>query len=75
MSAFKGGYERWVALDDIPGIAGKDEIIVVDHRGILVGRRLPLSKYPDLVKYGHHLSLLPPRRPVPPEPRRLRLMD
>ena len=57
MSAFKGGKERWIVTEDIPGIAMKDELIVVDHRGILVGRWLPLSKY-DVLMASRHLRPL-----------------
>ena len=48
----KGRKERWIAIDDIPGIAAKDEIIIVNSaRGIIVCRWLPLSKYSELRKY------------------------
>ena len=50
--------ERWIVIDDIPGIAMRDEIIVIDHRGILVGRWLPMSKY-DALMASRHLLRLP----------------
>ena len=51
---------RWMAIDDIPGIAVKDEIIIVNSKrsgGILVCRWMPMSLYPDLMKY--RLRLIP----------------
>ncbi len=54
----------------IPGIAAKDEIIRVNDHGILIGRWLPLDKYPDLVESRHLLRVFaqkqysPPTRPV-----------
>ena len=65
--------ESFLATDGIPGIATKGEIIKIDEDGILVGRRLPLSKYPQLMKCRHLLRApsgsqyaspsRPPRRP------------
>lgn len=59
--------------DGIPGIAAKGEIIKMDDNGILVGRWLPMSKYPQLMNNRHRLRALapgsyspetrPPRRP------------
>ena len=66
--------ERWVVLDDIPGIAMRDELIVVDHRGILVGRWLPMSKYPALMESRHLLRLpgaLTANRKQSPDPLRV----
>lgn len=55
--------ERWVVTEGIPGIASKDEIVIVrPDWGILVTRWLPMSKYPDLMGYRDLLSPLPPRR-------------
>ena len=54
----------------IPGIAAKDEIIKVNDHGILIGRWLPLSKYPLLVESRHLLRVFsqshyrPPARPM-----------
>ena len=62
--------ERWVVTEGIPGIASKDEIVIVrPNWGILVTRWLPMSRYPDLMKYRDVLS------PLSPEPRRLKLID
>ena len=57
----------------IPGIAAKGEIIKMDENGILVGRWLPISKYPQLMNRKDCLRVLaagsysaetrPPRRP------------
>lgn len=53
------GKTRWIAIDIVPGIAVRDEIIIVNSaRGILVTRWLPLSKYPDLMKYRLRLTPL-----------------
>ena len=50
---------RWMAIDDIPGIAVRDEIIIVKPKmGILVTRWLPLSKYDDLMESRLRLSPL-----------------
>ena len=54
----------------IPGIAAKDEIIRVNDHGILIGRWLPLAKYPQLVESRHLLRVFaqgqysPPTRPL-----------
>ncbi len=54
----------------IPGIAAKDEFIKVNDHGILIGRWLPLSKYPLLVESCHLLRVFtqshyaPPVRPL-----------
>ena len=59
----------------IPGIAAKDEIIKVNDHGILIGRWLPISQYPQLMKSRHLISdfsasqYSPPTRP-PRRPRR-----
>ena len=42
--------ESYLATHGIPGIAAKGEIIKVTEEGILVGRWLPMSKYPQLMK-------------------------
>ena len=77
MNARPSGKERWVVLEGIPGIASKDEIIIVKpDRGIIVSRYLPLSKYPDLMAYWNFLSPLALHKddPMPAaRPRRLRL--
>ena len=66
-------FGRWKAMEGIPGIAAKGEIITVKPDfGIVVSRFLPLAKYPDLMLYRDSLS---PLRPVPPEPRCLKVMD
>ncbi len=60
----------FLVTDGIPGIAAKDEIIRVNDHGILIGRWLPLEKYPTLVASRHHLRVFsqshysPPARPV-----------
>ena len=74
--------ERWVVTEGIPGIASKDEIVIVNPaRGLLVTRWLPLARYPDLMMYRHCLSspelcwdeqIRPPRLPRHPQ---LRLME
>ena len=59
----------------IPGIAAKDEIIKVNDHGLLIGRWLPISQYPKLMKSRHLISdfsasqYSPPTRP-PRRPRR-----
>ena len=61
--------ERWIVTEGIPGIASKDEIVVVNQRGILIGRWLPLSRYPELIKSRHLLRAPRPdpyRRPDRP---------
>ncbi len=40
----------FLVTDSIPGIATKGEIIKVSDDGILIGRWLPLSKYPLLMR-------------------------
>ena len=65
--------ESFLVTDGIPGIAAKGEIIKVTEDGILVGRFLPMSKYPQLVKNRqslrapttnpHSPPTRPPRRP------------
>ena len=42
----------------IPGIAAKGEIIKMDDNGILVGRWLPISMYPQLMKSRDRLRVL-----------------
>jgi hypothetical protein len=60
----------FLVTDSIPGIAAKDEIIRVNENGILIGRWLPLGKYPQLVKSRHLLRVFsqshysPPARPL-----------
>ena len=60
----------FIVTDSIPGIAAKDEIIRVNDHGILIGRWLPLEKYPQLVESRHLLRVFaqkqytPPTRPV-----------
>ncbi len=60
----------FLVTDGIAGIAAKDEIIRVNDHGILIGRWLPLSKYPQLVESCHLLRVFsqshysPPTRPV-----------
>ena len=36
--------------DGIPGIAAKDEVIKLYDNGILIGRWLPISKFPELMQ-------------------------
>ena len=48
----------FLVTDGIPGIAAKGEIIKVSDDGILVGRWLPISMYPKLMKNSD--SLRPP---------------
>ena len=61
--------ERWIAIDDIPGIAARDEIIIVKPRmGILITRWMPLSKYSDLMEHHLRLSLLVDDKPYPYPP-------
>ncbi len=58
--------QRWVVMEGIPGIASKDEIVIVrPDWGILITRRLPLARYPDIISYRHLLSPLRPRRSPP----------
>ena len=46
-------------MGSIPGIASKDEIVIVDPAlGLLITRWLPLSTYPDLMSSRHLLSSL-----------------
>ena len=53
--------ERWIVLDDIPGIAMRDEIIIVrPDQGIIVGRWLPLSRYDALMESRRLLRLPSP---------------
>ena len=57
----------------IPGIAAKGEVIKMGDDGILIGRWLPMSKYPQIMNNRHRLRTLtsdsyspqtrPPRRP------------
>ena len=60
----------FVLTEGIPGIAAKDEIIKVNENGILIGRWLPLGKYPLLVQSRHLLRVFaqsqyfPPARPL-----------
>ena len=60
----------FVLTEGIPGIAAKDEIIRVNENGILIGRWLPLGKYPQLVQSRHLLRVFaqsqyfPPARPL-----------
>jgi hypothetical protein len=63
----------FLVTDGIPGIAAKDEIVQVHDNGILIGRWLPISKYPKLMQSRHSLRVpskggyspltRPPRRP------------
>jgi len=50
----------FLVTKSIPGIAAKGEIIRVSENGILVGRWLSISKYPQLMESRH--SLRPPFR-------------
>ncbi len=50
----------------IPGIASKDEIIRVNDHGILIGRWLPLAKYPQLVENRHLLRVFSQSRYTSP---------
>ena len=60
----------FLVTDGIPGIAAKDEIIRVNDNGILIGRWLPIAKYPQLVGNRHLLRVFaesqyfPPARPL-----------
>ena len=60
----------FLVADRIPGIAEKDEIIKVNDHGILIGRWLPIAKYPQLVESRHILRVFsqsqyfPPARPL-----------
>ena len=56
----------FVVTGGIPGIAAKDEIIKVNDHGILIGRWLPLSKYPMLVKSRHLLRVFSQSYYAPP---------
>ena len=64
----------YLVTDGIPGVAAKGEIIKVSDDGILIGRWLPMSKYPQLMKNRQFLRApstnphSPPTRP----PRRSR---
>ncbi len=40
----------FLVTDGIPGFAAKGEIIKVSDDGIHIGRWLPISKYPELMK-------------------------
>jgi hypothetical protein len=63
----------FLVTESIPGIAAKDEIVQVHDNGILVGRWLPISEYPKLMKNrrslraptekGYSPQTRPPRRP------------
>ena len=73
--------ERWIVTEGIPGIASKDEIVIVNPaRGLLVARWLPLMRYADLMAYRHRLSFPEPfwdepiRPPRPPRSPRLKLV-
>ncbi len=57
----------FLVTDGIPGIAAKDEIIRVNDHGILIGRWLPLSKYPLLVKSRHLLRVFTQSHYAPPD--------
>ena len=58
--------ERWIAIDDIPGIAAKDEIIIVrPDFGILITRWLPPSKYSDLKKFRLRMAPVDGKDPEP----------
>ena len=48
----------FLVTDSIPGTAAKGEMIKVSDDGILIGRWLPMSKYPQLMSSRH--SLRPP---------------
>ena len=60
----------FLVTEGIPGIAAKDEILRVNDHGILIGRWLPLAKYPQLVESRHLLRVFsqsqyaPPTRPL-----------
>ena len=60
----------FLVTEGIPGVAAKGEIIKVSDGGILIGRWLPLSKYPLLVESCHLLRVFtqshyaPPARPL-----------
>ena len=56
----------FLVTDGIPGIAAKDEIIRVNDHGILIGRWLPLEKYPQLVENRHLLRVFSQRHYSPP---------
>ncbi len=60
----------FLVTDGIPGFAAKGEIIKVSDDGIHIGRWLPISEYPELMKSRASLGppsetpeFLPPRRP------------
>ena len=58
----------FLVTDGIPGVAAKGEIIRVDDHGILIGRWLPLSKYPKLMN-NRHLLRVPSKDPYSPPTR------
>ena len=45
----------YLVTDGIPGIAAKGEIIKMSDDGIVIGRWLSMSKYPQLMKSRHLL--------------------
>ena len=45
----------FLVTDGIPGIAAEGEIIKVSEDGILIGRWLSISKYPQLMESRHSL--------------------
>ena len=45
----------FLVTDSIPGIAAKGEIIKMSDDGIVIGRWLSMSKYPQLMKSHHCL--------------------
>ena len=60
----------FLVTDGIPGIAAKGETIKVSDEGIHIGRWLPISRYPELMKSQDSLGppagtreFLPARRP------------
>ena len=68
--------QRWIVTEGIPGIASKDEVVIVDpaRPGILVSRWVDWCEYPHLMKHGS--SLCPIDGPSsPPARASLQLMD
>ena len=50
--------ESFFVTRGIPGIAAKGEVVKMDDNGILVGRWLPISKYPKLMNSRNCLRVL-----------------
>ena len=50
--------ESFFVTRGIPGIAAKSEVIKMDDNGIVVGRWLPISKYPRLMNSRDCLRVL-----------------